>query len=69
MSNLFSLLGVAGTGKTLLTLAAGLAQCMELRRYREIVVTRVTIPVGEGHRLSAGYRRRKDDAVDGRING
>ena len=42
-----SLLGVAGTGKTLLTLAAGLAQCMELRRYREIVVTRVTIPVGE----------------------
>ncbi len=42
-----SLVGVAGTGKTLLTLAAGLTQCMELRRYREIVVTRVTIPVGE----------------------
>ena len=42
-----SLVGIAGTGKTLLTLAAGLTQCMELRRYREIIVTRLTMPVGE----------------------
>lgn len=42
-----SLVGVAGTGKTLLALAAGLTQCMELGRYREIIVTRVTMPVGE----------------------
>lgn len=42
-----SLLGVAGTGKTLLALAAGLTQCLDARRYREIIVTRVTIPVGE----------------------
>ena len=54
-----SLLGVAGTGKTLLTLAAGLAQCMELRRYREIVVTRVTIPVGEDIGYLPGIEEEK----------
>ena len=37
-----SLLGVAGTGKTLLALAAGLTQTLEDKRYREIVMTRVT---------------------------
>ena len=42
-----SLLGTAGTGKTLLALAAGLAQTFEEKRYREIIMTRVTISVGE----------------------
>ena len=42
-----SLIGVAGTGKTLLALAAGLAQSMETKRYSEIVMTRETISVGE----------------------
>ncbi|MDH5376880.1 MAG: PhoH family protein, partial [Gammaproteobacteria bacterium] len=42
-----TLLGAAGTGKTLLTLAAGLAQTLDMRRYHEIIVTRVTVPVGE----------------------
>lgn len=42
-----SLIGVAGTGKTLLALAAGLVQSMENKRYREIVMTRETISVGE----------------------
>lgn len=42
-----SLLGMAGTGKTLLSLAAGLEQTLESNRYREIIMTRVTIPVGE----------------------
>ena len=42
-----SLIGVAGTGKTLLALAAGLTQVMENKRYREIVMTRETISVGE----------------------
>ena len=45
--DLVTLLGVAGTGKTLLALAAGLQQTMEDKRYREIIITRVTIPVGE----------------------
>lgn len=42
-----SLIGTAGTGKTLLALAAGLVQSMEKKRYREIVMTRETISVGE----------------------
>lgn len=42
-----SLVGSAGTGKTLLALAAGLAQTLEENRYREIIMTRVTIPVAE----------------------
>ena len=45
--DLVTLLGVAGTGKTLLALAAGLEQVMELKHFREIIITRVTIPVGE----------------------
>jgi PhoH-like ATPase len=42
-----SLIGMAGTGKTLLTLAAGLEQTLEQKRYSEIIMTRVTVPVGE----------------------
>jgi PhoH-like ATPase len=42
-----SLLGMAGTGKTLLTLAAGLQQTLDENRYAEIIMTRVTVPVGE----------------------
>ncbi|MBL8526823.1 MAG: PhoH family protein, partial [Burkholderiales bacterium] len=42
-----SLVGQAGTGKTLLTLAAGLAQTLEQKTYSEIIMTRVTVPVGE----------------------
>jgi PhoH-like ATPase len=42
-----SLLGQAGTGKTLLTLAAGLSQTIEAKRFSEIIVTRATVPVGE----------------------
>ena len=42
-----SLLGTAGTGKTLLALAAGLVQALEGKRYREIIMTRVTVAVGE----------------------
>lgn len=42
-----TLLGPAGTGKTLLTLAAGLQQCFEDRLYSEIIVTRATVPIGD----------------------
>jgi PhoH-like ATPase len=42
-----TLLGQAGTGKTLLALATGLAQTLEHKRYSEIIVTRATVPVGE----------------------
>ncbi|HSD60124.1 MAG TPA: PhoH family protein, partial [Burkholderiales bacterium] len=42
-----TLVGQAGTGKTLLTLAAGLTQTLETKIYSEIIMTRVTVPIGE----------------------
>jgi PhoH-like ATPase len=42
-----TLMGTAGTGKTLLALAAGLAQTMDEKRYNEIIVTRATVSIGE----------------------
>jgi PhoH-like ATPase len=54
-----SLLGTAGTGKTLLTLAAGLQQTLEDNRYREIVMTRVTVPVGEDIGFLPGTEEEK----------
>ena len=42
-----TLLGTAGTGKTLLALAAGLAQTLDQKIYREIIMTRATVSVGE----------------------
>ena len=54
-----SLTGTAGTGKTLLTLAAGLAQVLDDRRYTEIIVTRVTVPVGEDIGFLPGTEEEK----------
>jgi PhoH-like ATPase len=54
-----TLLGVAGTGKTLLALAAGLAQTLDQQRYREIIITRVTIPVGEDIGFLPGTEEEK----------
>jgi PhoH-like ATPase len=42
-----TLMGTAGTGKTLLALAAGLSQTMDEKRYSEIIVTRATVSIGE----------------------
>jgi PhoH-like ATPase len=42
-----TLLGQAGTGKTLLTLAAALTQVLETKLFAEIIMTRATVPVGE----------------------
>jgi PhoH-like ATPase len=54
-----SLVGMAGTGKTLLTLAAGLAQTLEENRYVEIIMTRVTVPVGEDIGFLPGTEEEK----------
>ena len=54
-----TLLGQAGTGKTLLTLAAGLTQVLEARRYSEIIMTRVTVPVGEDIGFLPGTEEEK----------
>jgi PhoH-like ATPase len=54
-----TLTGTAGTGKTLMTLAAGLAQVLDDRRYTEIIVTRVTVPVGEDIGFLPGTEEEK----------
>jgi PhoH-like ATPase len=54
-----TLLGQAGTGKTLLTLAAGLTQVLENRRFSEIIMTRVTVPVGEDIGFLPGTEEEK----------
>ncbi|MBU4612172.1 PhoH family protein [Achromobacter sp. GG226] len=54
-----SLLGQAGTGKTLLALAAGLTQVLETKRFTEIIMTRVTVPVGEDIGFLPGTEEEK----------
>ncbi len=54
-----TLLGQAGTGKTLLTLAAGLTQTLDQKRYSEIIMTRVTVPVGEDIGFLPGTEEEK----------
>lgn len=54
-----TLLGQAGTGKTLLALAAGLTQVLETKRYTDIIMTRVTVPVGEDIGFLPGSEEEK----------
>jgi len=54
-----TLTGSAGTGKTLMTLAAALSQVLDERRYTEIIVTRVTVPVGEDIGFLPGTEEEK----------
>ena len=54
-----TLLGTAGTGKTLLALAAGLAQVLDKNLYKEIIMTRVTVPVGEDIGFLPGTEEEK----------
>lgn len=54
-----TLQGPAGTGKTLLALAAALEQAIELKLYKEIIVTRVTVSVGEDIGFLPGTEEEK----------
>jgi PhoH-like ATPase len=54
-----TLLGQAGTGKTLLTLAAALTQTLEQKHFSEIIITRVTVPVGEDIGFLPGTEEEK----------
>jgi PhoH-like ATPase len=54
-----TLTGTAGSGKTLMTLAAGLSQVLDERRYTEIIVTRVTVPVGDDIGFLPGNEEEK----------
>jgi PhoH-like ATPase len=57
--DIVTLLGAAGTGKTLLTLAAALAQTLDEQLYKEIIMTRVTVPVGEDIGFLPGTEEEK----------
>ena len=57
--DMVTILGPAGTGKTLLALAAGLTQTLETNRFSEIIMTRVTIPLGEGIGFLPGTEEEK----------
>jgi PhoH-like ATPase len=54
-----TILGPAGTGKTLMALAAGLLQTLERNRFAEIIMTRVTIPLGEDIGFLPGTEEEK----------
>ena len=54
-----TLTGNAGTGKTLMALASGLTQVLDDRRYTEIIMTRVTVPVGEDIGFLPGTEEEK----------
>ncbi|MGZ8163825.1 MAG: PhoH family protein, partial [Methylobacter sp.] len=54
-----TLLGTAGTGKTLLALAAGLTMTMEHKIYHEIIMTRETVPIGEDIGFLPGTEEEK----------
>ncbi len=54
-----TLLGTAGTGKTLLALAAGLTLTLESKLYQEIIMTRETVPVGEDIGFLPGTEEEK----------
>jgi PhoH-like ATPase len=54
-----TLLGQAGTGKTLLTLAAALTQTLDKKLYSEIIMTRVTVSVGEDIGFLPGTEEEK----------
>ena len=54
-----TLTGTAGTGKTLMALAAGLTQVLDDRRYTEIIVTRATVSGGEDIGFLPGTEEEK----------
>lgn len=58
-TDFITLLGTAGTGKTLLALATGLTLTLERKIYREIIMTRETIPVGEDIGFLPGTEEEK----------
>ncbi|MFK7886129.1 MAG: PhoH family protein [Gammaproteobacteria bacterium] len=54
-----TILGAAGTGKTLLTLAGALVQTLDDNFYKEIIMTRVTVPLGEDIGFLPGTEEEK----------
>ena len=57
--DLVSLLGLAGSGKTLLALACGLHQTLDMGLYDRILVTRATVPMGQDIGYLPGTEKEK----------
>jgi len=57
--NLVSLIGMAGTGKTLLALAAALVKVMQLQTYSRILVSRPIMPLGRDIGYLPGTKEEK----------
>jgi PhoH-like ATPase len=66
--HLVILIGVAGSGKTLMALAAGLLQTIEMERYNGIIVTRATVSIGEDIGFLPGTEEDKMGAWMGGID-
>lgn len=56
---LATLLGFAGTGKTLISLAAGLNQVIEKKRYKRLFICRPIVPVGNDIGFLPGEKSEK----------
>ncbi|MFJ7976263.1 PhoH family protein [Peribacillus sp. JNUCC 23] len=56
---LVTLIGKAGTGKTLMALAAGLMQTEDLGRYKKLLVARPIVPVGKDIGYLPGEKEEK----------
>lgn len=65
--DIVTLVGTAGTGKTLLTLATGLQRTMDENAYRRMVVCRSIVPVGKDLGFLPGTKEEKLEAWMGAI--
>ena len=61
---LVTLVGQAGTGKTLLALAAGLQKAVEEQKYQRLLVSRPVFPPRQRHRILAGRSKRQAAPLD-----
>lgn len=57
--DLVTMLGLAGSGKTLLALACGLQQTLDMGLYEKILITRATVPMGHDIGFLPGTEREK----------
>lgn len=57
--NLVSLVGIAGTGKTLLALACALTKTIDERKYARILVSRPIVPMGKDIGFLPGSKEQK----------
>ena len=61
---LVSLIGSAGTGKTLLAIAAGMTKVLNEQVYQKLLCARPIMPLGPRHRLPARRQGREAHRVD-----